>query len=173
MKALLILVPVLYIAGSLNAKTIRYPEQDTVFTITLPDDWTTELNDAGSLHCEAGDGSTFSFLITTPSEAVRSDSEMKAYLPKFARNFVLDARVGEIKETTTAQKLKLFAIAVSMGETEKGGGETVLSLTAFAPKKGAYFIILAANKADLTKTHAKTIDEIINSITPAPGGKTE
>jgi hypothetical protein len=173
MKALLILVPVLFVASFVNAKTIKYPEEDTVFTITLPDDWTTELNDAGSLHCEAGDGSTFTFLITSPSEAVRSESEMKAYLPKFARNFVLDARVGEIKETTTAKKLKLFAIAVSMGETEKGGVETVLSLTAFAPKKGVYFIILAANKADLNKTHARMMEEIINSITPTPEGKAE
>jgi hypothetical protein len=168
MKALLILVPVLFVASSANAKTISYPEEAPVFTITLPDDWATELNDAGNLHCEAGDGSTFNFLITTPSEAVRSESEMKAYLPKFARNFALDAKVGEIKETTTAKKLKLFAIAVSTGEAEKGGGETVLSLTAFAPKKGAYFIILAANKADLNKSHAKMMDEIINSITPTP-----
>ena len=57
MKTLLILVSLLIATSlSLSAKTLKFPEKDPAFSITLPDGWTAVPDKDGNLDCQSGDG---------------------------------------------------------------------------------------------------------------------
>ena len=169
MKNFLLLAATLLLATALtlNAKTIKYPEKDPSFSITLPDDWTAKPDKDGNLDCQAGDGSKFSFSIV-PSKEVNTEADLKAFLPKLAQGMADGAKmektkVGEVGEMTNAKKVKLFGLNAN-GATS--GVDMVISLAAFAPKKDTYFVIMAVESADVDKAHDKVMGDIINSITP-------
>ena len=169
MKTLLILAASLLIATSLSlsAKTIKYPEKDPAFSITLPDGWTAKPDKDGNLDCEAGDGSKFSFSIID-SKNITTDEELKTYLPKLAETMgegakLKDLKVGDVKEMTTANKVKLMGLNAH-GQTE--GVDMVISLAGFAPAKGNYFVIMGAESVEVDKAHDKDMGVIINSISP-------
>jgi hypothetical protein len=64
MKTLLLSVSLLIATyPGLGAKTVKFPEKDPAFSITLPDDWIVKTDRDGNLDCKAGDGSRLSFLI--------------------------------------------------------------------------------------------------------------
>lgn len=170
MKTLPILAASLLVATSLgvSAKTIKVPEKDPSFSLTLPDDWTATPDKDGNLDCEAGDGSKFSFSIISAEEMKKDEEGLKTYLPTLAKTMgdgaeIKDLQVGEIKEMTTPKGVKLFGLNA---KGPSSGVNMVISLAAFAPKKDTYFIIMAAAVADVDKAHDKTMGEIINSITP-------
>ena len=176
MKTLLILVATLLIATSLSlsAKTIKYPEKDPSFSITLPDGWTAKPDKDGNLDCEAGDGSKFSFSIIA-SKNITTDEELNAYLPKLAETMgegakLKDLKVGEVKEGTTANKLKMSALNAH-GKSD--GVDMVISLAGFAPTKGTYFVLMGAESVEVDKAHDKDMGVIINSITPTMSGNAD
>ena len=93
---------------------------------------------------------------------------MKAVLPKLAQGLVDGAKIenvkiGDIREMTATKKVKLFGLDAK-GATS--GVDYVITLAAFAPKKGAYFIIMSVGPSDVDKAHSKVMGDIINSITP-------
>jgi hypothetical protein len=173
MKTLLILVSLLIATSlSLSAKTLKFPEKDPAFSITLPDGWTAVPDKDGNLDCQSGDGSKFSFSIID-SKNITSDEELKSYLPKLAETMAEGAKlenlkVGDVKEMTNANKVKLMGLNAH-GKTE--GVEMVISLAGFAPTKGTYFVIMAAESVEVDKAHDKDMGGILNSITPATSGK--
>jgi hypothetical protein len=169
MKNLLLLTATLLLATAFNlsAKTIKYPDKDSAFSITLPDDWTATPDKDGNLDCQAGDGSKFSFSII-PTKDMNKEDELKAYLPKLAQTMgegagIKDLKVGDVKEGTTGKGVKLFGLNAT-GQTS--GIDMIISLGAFAPKKGVYFVLMGAEPAEVDKAHDKAMGEIINSITP-------
>ena len=173
MKTLLTFAASLLIATSLSlsAKTIKYPDKDPAFSITLPDGWTAKPDKDGNLDCVAGDGSKFSFSIIA-SKNITSDDELKTYLPKLAETMgegakLKDLKVGEVKEMTTANKVKLMGLNAH-GQTE--GVAMVISLAGFAPTKGNYFVIMGAESVEVDKAHDKDMGGILNSISPTMGG---
>lgn len=173
MKTPLILASLLIATSlSLSAKTIKYPEKDPAFSITLPDGWTTKPDKDGDLDCVAGDGSKFSFLIMD-SKNITSDDELKSYLPELARTMgegvkLKDLKVGDVKEMTNANKVKLMGLNAP-GQTE--GIPMVISLAGFAPTKGNYFVIVGVESVEVDKAHDKDMGGILNSITPTMSGK--
>ena len=169
MKNFLLLAATLLLATALNlnAKTIKYPEKDPAFSITLPDDWTAKPDKDGNLDCEAGDGSKFSFSIV-PSKEINTEADLKAFLPKLAQGMadgakIENVKVGDVGEMTTAKKVKLFGLNAK-GPTS--GVDMVITLAAFAPKKDTYFVIMSVDPSDVDKAHGKVMGEIIDSITP-------
>ena len=174
MKTLLILTTSLLLATSLNlnAKTIKYPEKDPAFSITLPEGWTAKPDKDGNLDCEAGDDSKFSFSILSAKEMNKGEAELKAFLPTLAKNMgdgagIKDLKVSEIQEMTTGKGVKFFGLNAN---GPSSGAEMIISLAAFAPKKDTYFIIMGAAEKSVDKAHDKEMGEIINSITPLMGG---
>lgn len=164
MKALLIRAAIVLIATSVHveAKTIGCPQKDPLFSITLPDSWITTWEKDGSLTCMPRNHSKYVSIV--PSENFNSKSELKAQLPKTAREAgdnakMKDLKLGEIREMTRANGLNLLSIH-AQGTSQ--GKPMVFRLLAFAPKKNNYFTVIALEPA---AAHDKELDAIINSIT--------
>jgi hypothetical protein len=173
MKTLLLSVS-LFIGtfAGLQAKTTKFPEKDPAFSVTFPDDWTVAVDSEANLKCKAADGSGVWFIIQKLD--AKTEEETKVFLQQIVKTVDLGdaktAKVSEIKETTTAKGVKLFAITST---NTTSGVEMVYSDTAFAPKKGIYFGLLNIDTAADAKAHEKQITEILNSITPISGDGAE
>lgn len=166
MKALLISVCLLVALGfRLEAKTVKYPEKDPVFSLTLPDDWTATPKNDG-LECQAGDGSNYSFLIQ--SFEVKSDDEVKTNLPKLIQAMADNPDVkefkpmGEVLEMAMA-KMKLF---VANATASTAGTKLIFTAVGFAPKKGTYFSVVSVEPEAVDRAHDKAMGEIMGSIAP-------
>ena len=169
MKTLLSCVSLLIaLSCSLEAKTVKFPEKDPAFSITIPEDWTTTPKNDG-LECKAGDGSNYSFLIQ--SFDAKSDDEVKTNLPKLIqamgdnpelKDFKL---MGDVAEMTMA-KMKLF---IANAGASTGGTKMIFTAVAFAPKKGTYFSVISAEVEAVDLAHDKAMGEIMGSITPTSG----
>lgn len=167
MKTLLLSVS-LFIASSLglSAKTVKFPEKDPAFSVTLPNDWTAEVNKDGNLEGKAGGGSQVGFLLQKLDG--KAEEEAKTYLKGIINTIMLgdakDARISEIKETTTPSGVKLFAITCT---GPAAGIEMFYSATAFSPKKETWFAVVTLETAADAKSAEKVMSEILNSLTPA------
>jgi hypothetical protein len=163
-----LLLPVcLFIATSLSlgAKTVKFPEKDPDFTLSVPKDWTDELNKDGDLECHAGGGSSAGFFIQKIS--AKTKEEAKTYLTEIIKTIyrgdTKDAKMGESKETTTPTGVTMFGITAT-GPTE--GIEMFYMAVAFSPKQGTWFALLDIESAADSKTSLKVTGEVLNSITP-------
>ena len=166
MKALLIhgAVVLILISAHLEAKTIRCPQKDPLFSITLPDPWTTTWEKDGSLTCMPRDHSKYVSIV--PSENFNTKGELKAQLPKTAREAgenakMQDLKLGQVREMTGANGLSLFRIDAN-GTSH--GKQMVFTIVVFAPKKDNSFTVVALEPA---AAHDKEIGRIVNSITSA------
>lgn len=169
MKTLSIVLSLLIaLSCSLEAKTVKFPEKDPLFSITLPDDWTTEvIND--DLECKAGDGSGYSFMIQ--SSDAKSDDEVKANLPKLIQAMADNPAVKDFKPMEEVvemamAKVKLF---IANGTALNNGTKMVFTVVAFAPKKGTYFNVLTVEPEAVDRAHDKVMGEIMGSIAPTSG----
>lgn len=172
MNTLPILAAILLIATSpgLSAKTIKHPDKDPSFSITIPDDWTAQPGKDGNLDCEAGDGSRFGFSIVAAGE-MKKEADLKTHLLTLAKTVgdgaeIKDLKVGEVKEMKTNKGVKLFGLNAKGASS---GVDMVISLAAFAPRPDTYFVILAASVGDVDKAYDQTMGDIINSVTPISG----
>lgn len=172
MKLLLSFTTALLLATSLgvSAKTVKFPESDPAFSFTLPEGWTSSIDNKGNLDCVAGDGSKYSFSVldTKGMPDMETEAQVRAYLPKLAKVMgdgakISDLKLGDFQEMTTTKKIKVFGFD---GKGTSSGVEMVISIAAFAPQEGHYFIVLAADSAEADKAHGKEMNGIFSSITP-------
>lgn len=166
-----LLLPIcLFVATSvsLGAKTVKFPEKDPAFGVTIPNDWTDTVDKDGDLECKAGGGSSGGFFIQ--KIGVKTAEEARIYLNEIIKTIyrgdVKDAKMGESKDTTTPTGVKMFGITAN-GPAE--GIEMFYMAVAFSPKKETWFVLLDIEPAADAKAR-KVTGEILNSITPASGG---
>lgn len=170
MKTLLLTLS-LFIATALglSAKTVKFPDKDPAFSVTVPDDWTDKVNKDGNLELKAGDGSSAGFFIQKID--ARTEEEAKTYLKEIIKTINLgdakDAKVSESKETTTPTGMKMFEITCT---GPAAGIEMFYLAVGFSPKKESWFALLDIETAADAKTYEKKMGEILNSITPTSGG---
>jgi hypothetical protein len=169
MKTLSIAVSLLIaVSCSLEGKTVKFPEKDPAFSLTLPDDWTTTPKNDG-LECQAGDGSKYSFLIQ--SFDAKSDDEVKTNLPKLIQAMANNPDLKDFKPMEDVAemamaKMKLF---IANGIGSAGGTKMIFTAVAFAPKNGTYFSVISAEAEAVDQAHDKVMGEIMGSITPTSG----
>ena len=171
MKTAILLVS-LFLATSLSvgAKTVKYPEKDPAFSITLPDDWTTKAKPDGNLECIAGDGSKFSFIVQAQDS--KTDDALKNDMGTLAKAMGEGAEMKDLKISDVIEmampKVKLFAVN---GTGTTSGLDMILTVVGFAPKKGTYFAVLAVETKEVDRAHDKVMGEIMSSITPVSDAK--
>jgi hypothetical protein len=152
---------------SLRAETVKFPEKDPAFSVTLPKGWTMTTDKEGNLHLVCPKDNLNTVFIPQPD--LKTDEDLAQFLTLLAheleKNLELkDLRVGEINKSRTENGLKLFRLNAS--GTDPKGREMILPLAGFAPTTGVYFITSSPCPSDVYKEHQKDNSDIINSITP-------
>ncbi|MEY2556848.1 MAG: hypothetical protein QOE34_273 [Verrucomicrobiota bacterium] len=152
---------------SLRAETIKFPEKDPAFSVTLPVGWTATTDKNGNLRCVAAEGGLTTVIMPQPE--VKTDEDLAQFLVALAHEVaqqmeLKDFRQGEINRSMTENGLKLFRLNAS--GTDPKGHEIILPLAGFAPRKGVYFVTSAPSPSAVYKAQQKENSEIINSIMP-------
>lgn len=150
---------------SLGAKTIKWPEKNSAFSITLPDGWTCKIDNDGDLQCKAEDNSGLGFQVVTSQW--KTEEEIRAQLPSLGEKIagatnLKNVEKGKIRETTTSGDVKLLRLDTA--GLQEGVG-LVCWMVAFKTDNNPYFLLSGAMAKD-NREHEKRIGQIINSITP-------
>jgi hypothetical protein len=156
------LVALVFVATAVEAKTIKCPQRESLFTITIPDSWGSKWESDGSLTCMPPNHSKYVSVI--PSENANSKAELGTQLAKTAqaagRNAGMkDLKLGRLSDTTGSNGLSLLMINA---QGTAHGKPMVFTLVGFAPRKDNSFTVIGLEPAG---TRDKQITGIINSIT--------
>jgi hypothetical protein len=169
MKIQLIIAATLLLGTSfgLRAETVKFPEKDPAFSVTVPKGWTATTDKDGNLILVCSkDNLTTGFL---RQEELKTDDDLAQFLMLLAHEIATklelkDLRVGEINKSRTENGIKLFRLNAS--GTDPKGREMILPMAGFAPRTGVYFFTSAPSPAGVYKEHQKDNSDILNSITP-------
>lgn len=151
---------------SLEAKSIKFPEDEPVFKFKLPEGWTMEADKDGDLICKSGDSPGVTLNVNKMNQTF---GQVKESLPDLGKTFTKAAKMTGIEskdlgDDTNKNNVK-GSIFVVKGKSS-GQGITA-ELLAIEPKEGenAYFIMFSGLAAAMQK-HGEDIGAIIDSIKP-------
>jgi hypothetical protein len=156
-------ITLLLAAPLLHAKKVEFPEDDPVFTFTMPDSWTTETGKDGRIYCTAPDGFKIGIVA---SPGVSDADEAKKLLPGVLKGMADAMKCEKYKteEANTGEMGKL-SLTSMQGQCKSEGTDMVLNALVFSLEPGKYFTIVGAAPAILDKAHDKEMNELIKSIT--------
>jgi hypothetical protein len=150
----------------LEAKTIKFPEDDPVFRFKLPDGWTMEADKDGDMVCKSDDEPGITLNVNKMNQTF---AQVKKSLPDLGKTFTQAAKMTGIEtkdlgDDTNKQGVK-GTIYVVKGKSS-GQGVTA-ELLAIEPKPGedAFFIMFSGLATAMSK-HGEDIGAIIDSIKP-------
>ena len=161
MKALLVRAAIVLIATCvpLEAKTIRYPQKDPMFRITIPDDWSATLEKDGGLKCIPRNHSKY--VSVFPSANFNTKAELRAQLPKIAHDAAEGAAMKDLKLSGVKELSRTLTLLSINAYGTSHGKQMRFTLLALAPKKDNTFTLIALEPA---AAHDSSIAAIINSI---------
>jgi len=160
--ALLCVCGIAFAAFTTHAATVEYPAGNPLFKFELPDGWTTSTDAKGNLDVKANDKSDFDFSIVPA--AVGSEEDLKAFLSDLAKSMgkqMKDFEANEVKEIATETGMNVMILPA---KGKAGQAEMIITLAAFAPVKGKYFVIMSIAEKSIDAAHDKAMGEIVNSI---------
>jgi hypothetical protein len=150
----------------LEAKSIKFPEDDPVFKFKLPEGWTMEADKDGDLICKSGDNPSITVNVNKMNQTF---AQVKESLPDLGKTFSKAAKMTGVEtkdlgDDTNKNGVK-GTIFVVKG-TSSGQGITA-ELLALEPKEGANaFFIMFSGLASAMKKHGDAIGALIDSIKP-------
>ena len=149
---------------SLEAKTVKFPEDDPVFKFKLPDGWTMTVDKDGDLVCKSGDDPGMTLNVNKMNQTF---DEVKKSLPDLGKTFSKAAKMTGIEtkdlgDDTNKNGVKGTIFLVKGKSSEQG---ITAELLAIEPKEGAnaYFIMFSGLATAMQK-HAEDIGAVIDSI---------
>jgi hypothetical protein len=148
----------------LEAKRIKFPEENPDFSFKLPEGWTMEADKDGDLVCKSGDSPSITLNVNKMNQTF---AEVKESLPDLGKTFSKAAKMTAVEtkdlgDDTNKQGVK-GTIYVVKGKSS-GQGITA-ELLAIEPKADAKaFFIMFSGLATAMQKHGDDIGAIIDSI---------
>jgi hypothetical protein len=164
----------LALAATLHADTAAFPQYDSVFTISVPDDMNAKV-DSDSLVLrtkDKNDPATFIFLELAPNEARDAESARK-FVEPYLENQLKRLQIEVSKRTLVAEEpinkeLKGFT---AEAEGKRGTNHIYYTATAFSFDEKRYFLMLSLRSYTSTVDNArfKALKQSIAASTLAAG----
>jgi hypothetical protein len=147
----------------LQAKKVEFPENDPVFTFTMPDSWTTETGEEGRIYCAAPDGFKIA-IVASPgiSDGEDATKSLAKILKGMADAMKCERYKAEEAKTGELGKLSLVSM---QGRCKSEGIEMALNALVFSLEPRKYFTIVGAAPEKVDQAHDKEMNELIRSIT--------
>jgi hypothetical protein len=148
----------------LEAKSIKFPENDPVFKFKLPEGWTMEADKDGDLVCKSGDDPGVTLNVNKMNETFEA---VKKSLPDLGKTFTKAAKMTGIESKDLGDDTNKNGVkgTIYLVKGKSSGQEITAELLAIEPKEGAnaYFIMFSGLATAMQK-HADDIGALIDSI---------
>jgi hypothetical protein len=145
------------IAGG-GGNTITYPEKNPIFTVTFPDDWSTE-TDENLLHAVPSDSSLY-LGIWALEDANTLDAALDE-VDKAVSSLVKNLKVDDA-DSMDVNGIKFITVD-GTGKDDDGNNVSV-SVALFSPDEKQIFIMLYYGAKDAEDVHEKELVGILKSI---------
>jgi hypothetical protein len=153
--ALAVFVPALA-----DAKTLKFPKNNPVFSVTFSADWKAEITEAGIISAQPK-GAAYAISIF-PVQATTAKGAIEETLKEVEKRFN-DVKSSEPSEFTTENGIK-FLERDYTGK-DKNSPRT-LAIVAFSPDKETFFALFQAGTPEADKKYTEDVVAIVKSITP-------
>ena len=160
---------VLIASAALAQTEYTYPANAPVLSITFPEGWKVELDQADQKGGSAisGDDAIYLYIWPLDEEAVKDDP--KAAIEEAGKDvgediatWVTDVKFEEPK-TVEFNGISFLDIS-GAGKAKEDGSDVTVSVTFFTPDNKAVFIMLYYGSPDAEKAHEKELTAIAQSI---------
>jgi hypothetical protein len=141
-----------------GGNTIVYPEKNPIFTVTFPDEWSTETEE-NLLHAFPSDSSIY-LGIWALEDAGNLDAAMNE-VDKVVASLVKDLKVGEV-DSTVINGMQFLTVD-GTGRDDEGDNVNV-SVALFSPDEKQVFIMLYYGTPEAEKVHEDELVAILKSI---------
>ena len=145
------------LALPLEAKSVKFPEDDPVFKFKLPEGWTMEADKDGDLVCKSGDKPGLTLNI----------NKMKESLPDLGKTFSKAAKMTGVETKDLGDDTNKNGVkgTIYLVKGKSSGQEITAELLAIEPKEGGNaFFIMFSGLATAMQKHAEDIGALIDSI---------
>jgi hypothetical protein len=151
---------------SLEAKSIKFPEDDPVFKFKLPDGWTSEVDKDGDLICKSQDNPSVTLNVNKMNQTF---AQVKESLPDLGKTFSKAAKMTGVETKDLGDDTNKNGVkgTIYLVKGKSSGQDITAELLAVEPKEGAsaYFIMFSGLASALQK-HGDDVGAIIDSIKP-------
>ena len=148
----------------LEAKRIKFPEDNPDFVFTLPDDWTMEADKDGDLVCKSQEHIGLRFNLNRMNQTF---AQVKESLPELGRVFAKSAKLTEIETKQMGDDTNKNGVkgTIYVVKGKSSGRLLMAELLAIEPKPGgnAYFILFSGI-AEAFQAHKDDVGAIVDSI---------
>jgi hypothetical protein len=148
----------------LEAKSIKFPEDDPVFKFKLPEGWTMEADKDGDLVCKSGDKPGLTVNINKMNQTF---AQVKESLPDLGKTFSKAAKMTGVETKDLGDDTNKNGVkgTIYLVKGKSSGQEITAELLAIEPKEGENaFFIMFSGLATAMQKHAEDIGALIDSI---------
>jgi len=150
-----------------TSSTYVYPEKASVFSITFPDEWQVESEEA-LLHASPADESIY-FGVWALMEADSLDAALKA-LDESLADYLTELELGDPEEV----EINEITFLTVNGQGKIPEGDLVnVSVALFSPEEKTVFIALYFGTPEAEEKHEETLTKVIQSIKKASNADTD
>jgi len=142
------------------AKTFKVPDEESFASITIPDDWQSKEIDKG-VESQSADNEVYFAVEATDAKGIDKSIEE-------AIDFLKEQGVTIDPKTVKQSEGKvngMDGVDVTWNGKDKDG-DAIISLTIIEAKKGKVLLITYWASPEGTKSHAKELGAILNSVKP-------
>jgi len=150
----------------LEAKTVKFPEDEPVFKFKLPEGWTMEADKDGDLVCKSADKPGVTLNVNKMNQTF---DQVKNSLPDLGKTFTKAAKMTEVETKDLGDDTNKEGVkgTIYLVKGVSSGRNLTAELLAIEPKpdKNAFFIMFSGLATAMDK-HGEDIAAIVDSIKP-------
>jgi hypothetical protein len=148
----------LFLAGLLEAKTLKFPKENPQFSVTFSGDWKAEITDAGIISAQPK-GAAYAISIF-PVQATNAKGAVEETFKEVEKRFT-DVKPSDPTEFKTENGIKFLERDYTAKDK---GSPRALAIVAFSVDKQTYFALFQAGTPEADKQYTPDVVAIVKSI---------
>jgi hypothetical protein len=148
----------------LEARSVKFPDEEPVFQFKLPDGWSMTVDKDGDLVCKSGDNPGITLNVNKMNQTF---AQVKESLPDLGKTFTKAAKMSGVESKDLGDDTNKNGVkgTIYVVKGKSSGQPITAELLAVEPKDGenAYFIMFSGLATAMQK-HGEDIGAIIDSI---------
>lgn len=152
-------------AGAASKATlVELPTEKPVLSLSVPGGWTVTSNGRGGVECTPSENPGVSFAVLATNAT--TEAQLTAFLPKMTKQVadtvgLENVQNGDLETTTNVNGVPFTCMKAS---AKAGFGVVLMSLQAFEPQEGKFYLLMTFGAKDECDKHEKDFQAIYNSV---------